>query len=39
MDAMLMNHGYSGEGLRVNKEWNIDTTRLFKLSKQYDKLL
>jgi hypothetical protein len=39
VNAMIINHGYSSEGLCVDKELNVDATRFFKLLKDSDELL
>jgi len=39
VNAMIINHGYSSEGLRVDKELNVDATSFFELLKDSDELL
>ena len=39
MDAMRLNHGYSSEGLCVDEEPNVDTTRFVKFLKDFDEPL
>jgi len=39
VSAMIINHGYSSEGLRVDKELNVDATSFFELLKDSDELL
>jgi len=36
IDAMRLNHGYSSEGLCVDEEPNVDTTRFVEFLKDFD---
>jgi hypothetical protein len=37
MNVMEINHSYLGEGLRVDKELNVDAIRFFQLLKDSNK--
>ena len=39
MDALKMNHGYSGEDLSVDEKLNMDASRFFNILKYYDESL